>query len=100
MVEGRVAEHVEDLIAQAHGGRSVHHGVLAHDSGVCIVEDDELNRFVDPAVLQTDGFPGREIAVPQRAAVMHGCCGGGRVEAYSKCGGVDIFQYCSIVVGS
>jgi len=33
---------------------SVHNGMLAHDSSLGIIEDDKLDRLVDPSVAQTE----------------------------------------------
>ena len=55
MIPRRVGQPVEDIVAETYHRCSIHNGMFTHYARVGIIEDDELARFVDPSVLQTDG---------------------------------------------
>ena len=53
-VEVAACDHVEDGIAERDSRRAVHHGVLAHDTRLAVVVDDELDGLVDPAIAEAE----------------------------------------------
>ena len=84
-----------DAVAHCRGGRAVHDGVLAHDAGLAVVEDNELHGLVDPAVAQAeDGLATGAChgTVPEPAAVLDE---GGwllGIEAQDESGRFDSFE--------
>jgi len=51
MVEGGAVEIVQNFVAHPRGRGTIHNRVLAHDTGIPVLKDDELDGFVDPSVL-------------------------------------------------
>ena len=72
-VELVVEDDVVDEVVEAVGGGSVHHAVLAHETGGAVVVDDELERLVVPAVLA--------VTVPVLVGALLEGDGGGIVKA-------------------
>lgn len=58
--------------------------MLPHDTSGRVVEDDELERLVYPAVLQPDRDSTDNVAVPESATVMNGIPGSRRVQSNDK----------------
>jgi hypothetical protein len=92
VIERRIGDHGEHVIAHAARGRAVHEGVLAHEARARVVEDDELYGLVAPSVHEPGccrAGRGRDVAMPEAARVVNGTGGHGRVEGESECGRVD-----------
>ena len=85
MVEGRVVQPVENGIAQAGGGSAIHDGVLAHESGVGIVKDNELTGLIDPAVAKTNRDPVLDVSMPKGSAMVDGVLRSGVIENNDEC---------------
>lgn len=99
MVERRVIEELQDVIAQSDSGCPIHHGMFAHDPSIAIIKYDELHRLVNPAIPESNGNSTRDIAMPEGAAVVYRVGWGGGVQTYCECGGLDVVQNGGVMWG-
>ena len=70
--------------------------MFTHNTGVCVVENDELYRLVDPAVSQADRNAIFDVSVPESPAVVDGVIGLRIFKRDDKGGRVDVFQNFSV----